>query len=80
MPTRQLNAVTPTADQKSIPVSGGGTINIREMPNYKKGRVVGRALEGLASSTSTSPVLNLDCNREQPMLNVPSGGADGEVN
>ena len=45
----QVHAVTPTRSKRCVPVKGGGTVNITQMPNYRKGRDSSTTLERLRS-------------------------------
>ena len=71
---RQLRAVTPTPSKRCVPVKGGGTVNITQMPNYRKGRDSSTTLEGLVASRPTSPLPNLDFDQqEQAIVGLPEG-------
>ena len=71
---RQLRAVTPTPSKRCVPVKGGGTVNIAQMPNYRKGRDSSTTLERLVASRPTSPLPNLDVDQqEQSIVGLPEG-------
>ena len=72
VPTRRLHAVTPTPSKRCVPMKGGGTINITQMPNYRKRRDSSTTLEVLVASRPTSPLPNLDVNQqERPIAGLP---------